>query len=270
MSGVPRLSVVIPWYGKVSDVADVLERVRSALKPVAEEGGYEIVVVDDGSAEDVAGAAREAGADQALRFPRNRGKGAAVRAGVLAARGRTVAFTDADLAYPPDHLLRLLAAVEAGGEMVVGSRRHEEATALVRSRRLRELSGRIFSLLGAVILLGGKVRDTQCGLKAFDADVARWMFSMSAVDGFAFDAELFYLAGRAGFRIVEVPVSVANPTSSTVHVGQQSLRMLTDLVRIRLWACCGRYQDRNRDVVLTGDDVAEGDGGWLPGSGLGR
>ncbi|MDQ3569233.1 MAG: glycosyltransferase [Actinomycetota bacterium] len=265
MSLGPRLSVVIPWYGEASGVADVLERVRSALKPVAEEGGYEIVVVDDGSPEDVAAAAREAGADQAVRFPHNRGKGAAVRAGVLAARGRTVAFTDADLAYPPDHLLRLLAAVEAGGEMVVGSRRHEEATALVRGRRLRELSGRVFSLLAAVILLRGKVRDTQCGLKAFDAYAARWMFSQSAVDGFAFDAELFYLAGRSGLRIIEVPVSVANPTSSTVHVGQQSLRMLTDLVRIRLWAFCGRYQDRNRDVVLNDDDLDGAGGGRLPG-----
>ena len=260
----PRLSVVIPWYGQASAVPTVLERVRSALKPVADDRGCEIIVVDDGSPEDVAAAAREAGADQAIRFPQNRGKGAAVRAGVLAARGRTVAFTDSDLAYAPEQLLRLLAVVEAGEDMVVGSRRHEETTALLRNRRLRELSGRVFSLLAAVILLRGRVRDTQCGLKAFKSEVARWMFTQSAVDGFAFDAELFYLAGRAGYSIVEVPVSVANPTSSTVQVGHQSLRMLTDLVRIRVWALCGRYQDQNREM-RTDDELADGDGGRLPG-----
>lgn len=242
MNGRPRLSLVIPWYGRASEVAGVLESVRSALKALAEEGGCEIVVVDDGSPQDVAAAARQAGADQSIRFPRNRGKGAAVREGVLAAKGRTVAFTDADLAYAPDQLLRLLDAVEAGGDMVVGSRRHEEATALLRNRRLRELSGRIFSLLAAVVLLGGNVRDTQCGFKAFNADVARWIFSQSAVDGFAFDAELFYLARRAGLSVIEVPVSVANPTASTVRVGRQSLQMLTDLLRVRLWAFCGRYR----------------------------
>src|SRR5436190_1785579 len=102
------------------------------------DGGVEIVVVDDGSDDDTGDASRGAGADQVLVHPVNRGKGAAVRTGVLAANGRTIAFTDADLAYGPDQIAGLLAAVEAGADVVVGSRKHDAATDLVRARRVRE------------------------------------------------------------------------------------------------------------------------------------
>src|SRR5207302_1357991 len=156
---------------------------RRALAPTngeGEGGAVEIVVADDGSDDGTVDAARAAGADQVVALPLNRGKGAAVRAGVLAARGRTVAYTDADLAYPPAQLLRLLAEVEAGADMVVGSRRHVETKTLVQARRLRELTGRLFNLLTGLILLG-RYRDTQCGLKAFRSDVARALFTRSTV-----------------------------------------------------------------------------------------
>ena len=98
-------------------------------------------MVDDGSRDGTADAARRGGADQVVEQPVNRGKGAAVRAGMLVARGRTVAFTDADLAYPPVQLLALLDQVESGWDVVVGSRRHVETSTLVRARRLREMTG---------------------------------------------------------------------------------------------------------------------------------
>jgi dolichyl-phosphate beta-glucosyltransferase len=154
-----------------------------------------------------------------------------VRTGVLAAAGRTVAFTDADLAYAPDQLLRLLEEVEDGWDVVVGSRRHTETTTLVRARRLREVGGRVINRFTHAVLLG-HYRDTQCGLKAFRSDIARVLFGRTRIDGFAFDVELFHLVERYHLSLVEVPVEVANSSRSTVRVGRDGLRLVRDLSRI--------------------------------------
>ena len=116
-----RATVVIPAFDEAAGIGRTVAAVREALAEVAVDGGIEIVVVDDGSADGTADAALAAGADQVVVLPENRGKGAAVRAGVAAARGRTIACTDADLAYSPDQLLRVIAEVE---ERV--GRRHRE------------------------------------------------------------------------------------------------------------------------------------------------
>jgi dolichyl-phosphate beta-glucosyltransferase len=248
--GAVRLSVVVPAYHEGAGVARTVEQLRLALTEVADSGGLEVVVVDDGSGDDTAEHARAAGADQVLVLPENRGKGAAVRAGVLAAHGRAVAFTDADLSYPPDQLLRLLAEVESGWDVVVGSRRHVETTTLVKNRRLREVSGRLFNTLTVAVLLG-QYRDTQCGLKAFRADAAQLLFSHAHVDGFAFDVELFHLTERYRLSLAEVPVELANTTTSSVRVGVDAVRMVRDLFRVRRWAAAGRYDLDPADERLT-------------------
>jgi len=248
--GAVRLSVVVPAYREGARVARTVEQLRHALAEVAASGGLEVVIVDDGSDDDTAEQARAAGADQVLVLPANRGKGAAVRAGMLAAHGRAVAFTDADLSYPPEQLLRLLAEVESGWDVVVGSRRHVETTTLVRNRRLREVSGRLFNTLTVAVLLG-QYRDTQCGLKSFRADAARLLFSHALVDGFAFDVELFHLAERYRLSLAEVPVELANSTTSSVCVGLDAVRMLRDLFRVRRWAAAGRYDLDPADEPLT-------------------
>lgn len=235
-----RLSVVVPAFGEQERIADTIDRLRSALAKVAADGGLEIVVVDDGSFDGTAAAAEAAGADRVLRHEVNRGKGAAVRTGVLAARGRAVAFTDADLAYSPDQLLGLLDEVEAGWDVVVGSRRHTDTTTLVRARRLREIGGRGINLLTRAVLLG-QYRDTQCGLKAFRSDAARLVFSHCQVDGFAFDVEVFHLVERYHLSLTEVPVRVENSTRSTVRVARDAARLVRDLFRIRRRASQGVY-----------------------------
>lgn len=235
--GLVRLSVVIPAYREEGRIGQTIVTVRAALAAV---GPVEIVVVDDGSGDATASEARAAGAEQVVVQPENRGKGAAVRAGVLAATGRVVAFTDADLSYPPDQLATLLVNVEDGWDMVVGSRKHVETTTLVRARRLREVTGRVFNLLSEVVLLG-QYRDTQCGLKAFRRDVGRSLFSRARVDRFAFDVELFHLAERDRLSVLEVPVSLSNSSVSTIRVGADSLRMVVDLFRIRRWGGQGAY-----------------------------
>lgn len=241
-----RMSVVIPAYTEAQRIGETVARVRDALAEVDAPEAFEVIVVDDGSADETAERARDAKADQVLVLPENRGKGAAVRTGVLAARGRTIAFTDADLSYPPHQLVRLLVEVEAGFDVVVGSRKHIEATTLVQGRRLRVLSGRIFNLLTLVVLLG-QYRDTQCGIKAFRSDVACTLFSRARIDGFAFDVEVFHLVERDRLSLKEVPVALANSQSSTVRVGIDAARMLRDLFRIRWWGYRGLY-DRPVDA----------------------
>ena len=235
-----RLSVVVPAYKEAGRIGATIAALRAALEPVAGQGGVEIVVVDDGSSDGTGAEAEAAGADLVVVQPRNRGKGAAVRAGVLASHGRAVAYIDADLAYSPDQLLALLEAVESGYEVVVGSRRHTGTVTLVKAGRLRELSGRVFNLLSEFVLLGD-YRDTQCGLKALRSDAARRVFGRSRVDGFAFEIEVFHLAERYGLSLLEVPVTVVNSQQSTVRVVKHSLEMVRDLLRIRLWAGRGVY-----------------------------
>jgi dolichyl-phosphate beta-glucosyltransferase len=238
--GAVRLTVVIPAYREAARIADTVARIREGLAPVAQDGNLEIVVVDDGSADGTADAARRGGADVVLEQEDNRGKGAAVRAGVLVASGRTVAFTDADLSYAPDQILRLLDQVEDGWDVAVGTRKHVEARTLVRARRVRELTSRIFNTLTTAVLLG-QYRDTQCGLKAFRSDVARLVFGRTKVDGFAFDVEVFHLAERYRLSLTEVAVDVVNFQASSMRVGIDALAMVRDLFRIRRWAGRGVY-----------------------------
>ena len=244
-TGERRLTVVVPAYDEADKIGTAVTRLRNELSEV----DLEIVVVDDGSTDDTTEAARRAGADHVVRLDTNCGKGAAVRAGVRAAAGRTIAYTDADLSYAPAQLLELLAAVEDGWDMVVGSRRHVDTTTLVRARRLREVTGRVFNGLTTLVLLR-HYRDTQCGLKAFRSDVARLLFSHGRLDGFAFDVELFHLAERYRLSLKEVPVTLESSPTSTVHVVLDATRMVRDLFKVRLWAARGLYdrpvEDRGR------------------------
>lgn len=239
--GTVRLSVVVPAYREADRIASTVQEIRAELEPLARDGQLEVVVVDDGSDDATADVAEAAGADQVLRCTPNRGKGAAVRAGVLAAQGRCVAFTDADLSYAPAQLLRLLDGVEQGWDVVVGSRQHVETRTVVRAGRLREVGGRVINLLTGVVLLG-RYRDTQCGLKAMRSDVGRLVFDHARIDGFAFDVEVFHLVERYRLSLLEVPVEVVNSSRSTVNVVRDAGRLVRDLFRIRRWGRIGRYE----------------------------
>lgn len=245
-----RLTVVVPAYREADRIAGTVERIRTELAPVAPTGELEVIVVDDGSGDDTAARARAAGADQVVVLPANRGKGAAVRAGMLAANGGTVAFTDADLSYSPRQIADLLAEVEAGWDLVVGSRVHTQTATLVKARRVRELGGRIINLCTHAVLLGAH-RDTQCGLKAMRSDVARSLFSRSHIDGFAFDVELFHLAERDGLSVKEVPVEVANAERSSVRVVRDGMALVRDLARIVRGGRAGWYDRPGPGVVPT-------------------
>ena len=230
---------MVPAYLEVDRIGAAVQSLREALGGI--DGGVEIIVVDDGSTDGTAAAARAAGADVVLEHDRNRGKGAAVRTGVLAAKGDTIAFTDADLSYAPGQLKGLLEAVEGGADVVVGSRKHEDTRTLVKAGRLREVGGRVINQLTHAVLLGD-YRDTQCGLKAFNADAARTIFGRSKVDRFAFDVEIFLIAETKGMQVEEVPVSIVNSSRSTVRIVRETARLMRDLFRIRRWSKKGLYR----------------------------
>lgn len=234
----PKLSVVVPAYRVPGEVGATVQRLRAELHGFDPE--VEIVVVDDGSEDGTDRAAWDGGADQVIVQARNKGKGAAVRAGMLAARGDVRVFTDVDLAYPPDQVRRVAEAVAAGNPIAVGSRHHVDTTTVVRARRLREVTGRVFNAVTRVLVLGEN-RDTQCGLKGFSGAAADAVFSRCRIDGFAFDVELFVVARRLGLPVHEVPVEVSNSEDSTVRVSSAALQMVRDVLTIRRLDRSGAY-----------------------------
>lgn len=240
VDGTCRLTVVIPAYRELDRIRSTVVRIHEELADVASDGGLEVVVVDDGSGDRTAAIALEAGAEQVIVQPTNRGKGAAVRAGMLASRGRVVLFTDADLAYDPPQLRRAMEAVEAGWDVVIGNRRHVDSV-VARATGLRSLGSRVVNRLSAAVLLAGP-RDTQCGLKAFRGDVARSLFAHTRVDGFAFDIEVLHLVERAELSLGEIPVRLDEAGApSTVRVGRDVVRLALDLARVRRWSSIGAY-----------------------------
>ncbi len=239
--GLLRATVVVPALDEADGIGATVAEIRHALGSVVGDGGLEVVVVDDGSSDGTADAALAGGADQVVSLPVNRGKGAAVRAGVAAARGRVIAFTDADLAYSPDQLLGVITEVEAGWDLAVGSRRHPDTERVRSAGVLRDLGSRGINLLAMGVLLSHP-HDTQCGLKAFRSDVAKTVFALGRVDRFAFDVEVLHLVERHGFSVIEVPVRLSMGERSTVRLVRDTLSMLRDLWRIRHWSATGAYE----------------------------
>lgn len=228
----PELSVVIPAYNEARRVGPTLDRVLEHL-----EGrglAFEVLVVDDGSTDGTVRAVQEYLGRNVwlLELTTNRGKGAALRHGVVASRGQRVLLCDADLSTPIEELDRLEPHLEEA-EIVLGSRGAEGARVEERQPLYRELMGKTFNLIIRLLGFGG-FRDTQCGFKLLRGEVARELFPELTVDRFAYDVELVVDAQRRGYRVVEVGVEWHDSPTSRVRPVRDSWRMLTDVVKLRL------------------------------------
>ncbi|CAA9542181.1 MAG: hypothetical protein AVDCRST_MAG88-103 [uncultured Thermomicrobiales bacterium] len=238
----PLLSLIVPAYNEGDRIAPSLAEMREYLDAAGLD--YELLVINDGSTDGTAELVERLGDDQPrlrpLGYRANRGKGHAVRTGVAAARGEFVMFTDADLSIPISITADFLAALRDGYDIAIASRWHPASTNVVPPPPLRRVMGGVFRWC-VRRLVTSDVRDTQCGCKAYRAEVARDLFSRQRIDRFSFDAEVIFLAARAGYRIKEVPFALRYTPGSSVRPLRDSLLMLRDLVRIRLRAARGGY-----------------------------
>jgi glycosyltransferase involved in cell wall biosynthesis len=232
----PSFSVVIPAFNEASRIGQTVRATLDYLQEVNPKN--ELIVVNDGSTDATGTIAREvlSGAKIAARllenFP-NRGKGAAVRTGLLAAQEAIGLFFDADLSTPLEETPKVVDTIASGKfDIAFGSRSLDRSLIGDHQPWRREQGGRVFNLLVRVAT-GLPFWDTQCGFKAFRLDVCRPILEAARIAGFAFDVELLYLAQRAGLRLREVPVRWNHHEGSKVHFVQDSLRMLREVVALR-------------------------------------
>jgi dolichyl-phosphate beta-glucosyltransferase len=240
------LSIIIPAYNEENRLPATLQRILEYM--ALRDFSYEIVVVDDGSRDGtcdyVQGLAEKHETVRLVRNGMNRGKGYSVRHGVLESRGRDILFSDADLSTPIEECERLLPCISSGEfDIAIGSRAMAESRLEIRQPWYRERMGRVFNWLVRKVTGLGDIPDTQCGFKCFRGEAARYLFGKQRIEGFAFDAEILYLAKKFGYRIKQVPIRWLNSADSRVHVVKHSIQMLKDLIKMRLADRRGVYGD---------------------------
>lgn len=233
----PFLSVVIPAYNEENRLGPTLVRIREYL--AAQKYTSEVLVVDNASRDRTTEVAQEAGVE-VIEEPR-RGKGAAVRTGMLAARGEYILFSDADLSTPIEEVEKLLDQMRAGADVAIASRGLPTSNLVKRQPWYREIVGRIGNILVRLMAVHG-IADTQCGFKLFPREIASRVFPAQRLTGAAFDVELLFIVQHAGWKVAEVPVTWIDSPDTRFSRVRDSLDALKDLFRIRANWLLGRYR----------------------------
>ena len=241
-----ELSVIVPAYNEAGRIGDSLTEICRYLDLRGQ--CYEVIPVSDGSRDGSAAEIDDAALRlsrvnarvQPLYFNANMGKGAAIRAGILRARGAIVMYLDTDLSIPIAIAADFAACISAGAAIAIASR-YLPGSDAGSVRPVRRLLSAVYRWLAAVIL-GIRCSDIQCGAKAFRRTVAVRLFQCQRLDGFSFDAEVMFLAGRAGYRVAEVPFTLRVSKHSSVRLVAESAVMFLDLFRIRFNNLRGLYK----------------------------
>jgi glycosyltransferase involved in cell wall biosynthesis len=239
----PRLSVVIPAYNETARIGRTIPALLAYLHGL--DYAHEFLFVDDGSTDGTPDTARRLLRDEprarVLEQPRNRGKGHAVRVGMLAAEGQFVLFCDADLSTLPEELDKFWPWLDSGYQVVIGSRKMAGANVSRRQPLWRESLGKGFTWLTNVIAAPG-ISDVTCGFKCFTHQATQTLFSLSLIDDWSFDAEVLFIAQQLGYRIKEVPVNWHDEPGTKVRLWKDSIRSLLGLATIRANFLRGCYK----------------------------
>lgn len=238
----PTYSIVIPAYNESARLGGTLEKV---LAYVHSRGwNAEVIVVNDGSRDNTSEIARQfAEKDPMVRIvdnPGNRGKGYSVRNGMLHSRGRIVLFSDADLSSPIEEATKLIAALDAGADISIGSRWLRAETQTQRQPLHRQIFGRVFNLL-LRLSLGLQFADTQCGFKAFKQRAVQAIFPLQKIERWGFDPEILFLARKFGFRVEEIPVLWGHSGGTRIHPLVDGSKMFMEMLHVRWNDLSGKY-----------------------------
>src|SRR5258708_1605166 len=251
-------SIVIPAYNEGARLAPTLEKV---LAYVHQQGwDAEVIVVNDGSRDNTAAIVREfAAKDPLLRLvenPGNRGKGYAVRNGMLSARGEIIVFSDADLSSPIEEMPKLLEPIIAGADIAIGSRWLRPELQIHRQSLHRQLFGRVFNLLNRIIL-GLRFKDTQCGFKAFTRRAAQTILPLQRIERWGLDPEILFLARKFGFRMEEVAVRWGHVGGTRINPLVDGARMFQEMVHIRWYDITSKYDGGSAITVQPVETLAK-------------
>jgi dolichyl-phosphate beta-glucosyltransferase len=235
------LSIIVPVYNERGRLENGLTAILAYLDQTPRG---ELIVVDDGSRDGTGDLAEKIIGDRPnarlIRLPRNRGKGAAVREGMLAARGDVRLFTDVDLSVPIDTANQFAQMCRDGGDIVIGTRKVRRSDVQVHQPRYREMLGEIFRQITLRAFTPG-LTDITCGFKAFTAKAAEKIFRPSVIARWSFDAEILFLALRYGLRVTEAPVVWRDNPDTKVRLAIDLPRSVLELITIRLRWMLGAY-----------------------------
>ncbi len=238
-----EISIVIPAYNEERRIGRTIRKISDYL----DKNGfkYEIILVDDGSTDSTIKQVLDLDKLNIAIFrnKKNRGKGYSVRKGIQKAKYPYVLFTDSDLATPIEELEKFKPIIMKGYDLIIGSRNLTNSRIDNPQPFHRRAMGRIFSLIVSAIGVSG-FKDTQCGFKLFRTDAAKEIVRRQTISGFSFDVELLLIAKTRKYRVKEMPVIWNNNIESTLNPIKDSMRMLKDLMKIRMNAISGRYRKR--------------------------
>jgi len=229
------VSIIIPAYNEEKRLGTTLEKIHNYFK---DKGiNFEIIVVDDGSRDGTVNLVKNFSIEHPevrLRCHlKNKGKGAAVKTGVLTTEGDVILFTDADLSTPIEEFGKLKKAIDSGYDIAIGSRGVQGAKVKIKQNLLRRLIGIAGSYLIRLILTD-RFSDTQCGFKMFKSDCGKALFQEQKISGFAFDIEILYKAIKKNYKVKEIPVEWLNSPESRVSVIKDPIRVFRDLLKIKM------------------------------------
>lgn len=241
MNSIPKVSLIIPFYNDQDRLLSRLGKAQSYLD--GQNYSSEILLVDDGSTKDRTREIREKFPKvKIIRYEKNRGKGFAVRTGMLAAKGRYRFFTDADIPFGMEPVaLGLKYLEEKEFDIVLGDRQAPGSVYHVQQSFFRRLASRLFTFFISRIVITG-VKDTQCGFKGFRDDIAEKTFGRCRIKGFAFDVEVVYIAFKHNFDVKRIPVKLEHSLASTLRLHWDSWAMLFEVFRIKWNHLRGYYR----------------------------